>query len=149
MGFLFPVYPTRPGKTILPGHITSHRRDLYVSHKSRQPQTEDRHIGHDHQYNENRQEIPQQLSEYRFYLNLSYLNTNEQGGSYRRCDGSDTQVEDHHDTEMDGIHTQSCTHRKEDRGENQAGRRHIHKGTYDQQDNIDDKQDHIFVIADR
>ena len=30
-----------------------------------------------------------------------------------------------------------------------AGRCHIHEGTYDQQDNVDDKQDHKLIVADR
>ncbi len=31
--------------------------------------------------------------------------------------------------------------------EDQAGRRHIHKGSHDQKEDIDDKEDHIPVIA--
>ena len=104
---------------------------LYISHKSGQPQTQLRNVGYQHQHDKDSQEIPQKLPEYSFNLHLSYLNAYKQGSSHRRGDGSDTQVENHHDTEMDSIHTKSRTHRKENRCKNKAGRSHIHKGTND------------------
>ena len=49
---------------------------------------------------------------------------------------------------MNGVHSQCLTDRQKDRGKDQARRCHVHKSTYDQQQDIDNKQDHIAVIAD-
>ena len=49
---------------------------------------------------------------------------------------------------MNGVHSQCLTDRQKDRGKDQACRCHIHKSTYDQQQDIDNKQDHVTVIAD-
>ena len=49
---------------------------------------------------------------------------------------------------MYGIHTQLLADRKEDRREDQTGRRHIHERTDNQQKDIDDKENNVSVIAD-
>ena len=49
---------------------------------------------------------------------------------------------------MDGIHAQRPADGKENRGEDKAGRRHVHKGSHNQQQNIDDKKYYIAVGAD-
>ena len=49
---------------------------------------------------------------------------------------------------MNGVHSQCLTDRQKDRGKDQARRCHVHKSTYDQQQDIDNKQDHVTVIAD-
>ena len=49
---------------------------------------------------------------------------------------------------MDGIHAQRPADGKENRGEDKAGRRHVHKGSHNQQQNINDKKYYIAVGAD-
>ena len=49
---------------------------------------------------------------------------------------------------MYGIHAQRLADGKENRGEDKAGRRHVHKGSHNQQQNVDNKKNHIAVGAD-
>lgn len=49
---------------------------------------------------------------------------------------------------MHGVHPQGLADRQEDRGEDQAGRRHVHECADDQEQDIDDEEDHIPVVAD-
>lgn len=121
---------------------------LYISHQTRQPQTELWDISYQHEHNENRCEIYQKLSEHSLYLDISHLNTNKQCSAHRRRNGSDTEIEDQHDTKVDGVHAKCSTHWKENRGKDQAGRCHIHKSTYDQQDHIDQQEDDDLIAAD-
>src|SRR5699024_2602508 len=111
-------------------------------------QTELGDISYQHEHDKDSQEIPEKLAEYGLNLHLSYLNTYKQSSSHRRCNGSDAKIEDHHNNKVDGVHSQGCAYRQENRCKDQAGRCHVHKSTYDQQDDIDNKQDHKFIVAD-
>ena len=77
---------------------------------------------------------------------MSHAASYKQYASHRGSDGADGQVHDHHNTELDGIHAQVFHHRKEDWSEDQKGRRHIHKGSHDQQDQVDNQEDDDFVV---
>ena len=56
-------------------------------------------------------------------------------GCNLKCGFCDTQHQ--HGTEMDCCHSKCSTYRQEDRCEDQAGRCHIHKCSYDQQHNME------------
>ena len=49
---------------------------------------------------------------------------------------------------MDRVHSQCLTDGQEDRGKDQACRCHIHKSTYDQQQDVDNEQDHVTAYKD-
>ena len=121
---------------------------LYVSQQARQPHRQRGNVGYQHQHHKDRCKISQQRLYYLLNLGLSYLYSYKQGGSHWRRDSSDTQIEDHHNTEMNGVHPQCLADGQKNRGEDQTGRRHIHKGSHNQEKDIDDEKDHIPVVAD-
>lgn len=122
---------------------------LNVTHQARQPQADHRDIGNQQQDNEDRSEIDKQLFYNRLNLDTADLYADEQGCADRRGDGADAEVEDHHDAEVNRTHAERGANRQEDRGEDQAGRGHIHERTDNQQDHVNHQQDDILVVADR
>lgn len=98
---------------------------LYVSHQTREPQRKLRNIGHEHQYGKNSCKIDQELLHNSLNLYSAHFYTYKQSSSNRRGNRSDTQVEDHHNSKMYGIHSQCLAYRQENRCKDQAGRRHI------------------------
>ena len=124
------------------------RLNLYISQKSRKPHGQGRNIRYHQKNNKNRCKICQQRPDYLLDLRLSHLYADKQGRSHRRSDGSNTQVKDNHDTKVNGIHSQRLTNRKENRCKNQTGRSHVHKGSHNQQKNVNNEENHISIVAD-
>lgn len=121
---------------------------LNISKQFRKCQAECRNVCYQQQYDKDCCEIYEQLFKYGFDLNASDFNTNEECCSNRWSDCSDTQVEDHHDSEVDRVHSECCTYRKKDWCKDQTGWCHIHECSNYKKDDIDQKEDDIFVAAD-
>ena len=120
------VFAQKNEKT-LPQSRNAPKKGLFILHipqQPRQPQRQRRNVGHQHQYNKDGSKVVNQRPDHLLDLGFSYLYTYEKGGSHRRRDGTDTQVKDHHDTEMNGVHPQCLADGQEDGGEDQAGRCH-------------------------
>ena len=79
------------------------------------------------------------------YPQFCHTASHEQYVSNRRCDRSYRKVHNHHDTKVDRAHSKALYDWKEDRCEDQKCRRHIHKCSHDQKENIEDQQDHILL----
>ena len=79
---------------------------LQNAHDGWQPQRQLRDVGHKQQDNEDGSKIQKQLLEDRFDGYSANPDTNEQRGFNWRSDGTDTEVEDDHDTKENHIHSQ-------------------------------------------
>ena len=79
------------------------------------------------------------------YPQFCHTASHKQYVSNRWCDRSYGKIHNHHNTKVDRTHSKALYDRKEDRCENQKCRRHIHKCSHDQKENIEDQQDHIFI----
>lgn len=107
-----------------------------VSQHTRKPERKGWDIGYQHEYNKDSCKIYKKLAEYAFYFYLADAHAYKEGSAYRRSDGSYTEVKDHHNTKMYGIHSECSTDRQKYGGKYQAGRSHIHKGAYKEQKQV-------------
>ena len=121
----------------------------HISQETRQPQREERYVGDEQEHQEYRDEERYQIADDRFNLDPSHTDADEKSRADRRCDRSDAEIKDHEDTEVNGIDAQRVADRKEDRREDKAGRCHIHECSYDQQQEVDDQKDDVFVTCQR
>ena len=72
---------------------------------------------------------------------LATLQPTKEYISHRRRDGADGQVHDNHDAKLDGVHSQALYNGKENRRKYEQGRGHVHKGSHNQQQNVDDEKE--------
>ena len=74
------------------------------------------------------------------HRSLSDCGADEENGTNRRCEKTDTAVENDHDTELDRIKTaDACCDREQDRGCDQDDRSHVHDTAENEKDQVQEQ----------
>ena len=120
---------------------------LYVAHESGKEEGKLWNVGDQHEDACDDDEVGPEEAEYALDLGPPHFDADEEGCADGRGDRADAEVEDHEDTEVDGADAKGLHNGKEDGGEDQAGRSHIHEGADDQKNDVDDQKDHVLVAC--
>lgn len=120
---------------------------LQKSHHRWNAQRQSRNIGNSQKQQEKNSKVGKQSFCNLLNADLTDSAAYEQYRTYRRSDVAHAHVKDQHNAELNVGHAQAFCNRQEDGGENQDSRCNIHKHTYNQQNNVHQKKNHIFVCG--